>query len=124
MNINVDIETLSSDLSKQIYVSQVVPEGQKFSRGDLVRIAKDLGPHMTHFKSDCLAIVCYSDRDSDDDSDADPGEPPSYSLYLENGRESSWYEEHQLTLIEPSRLDLLAKWKRNNRNTRTKKWKQ
>lgn len=33
---------------------------QKFHKGDHVRVAKDLGPRMSHFKNDCDAIVISS----------------------------------------------------------------
>ena len=37
---------------------------QKFKKGDYVRVTKNLGPMMSHFKSDCNAIVMgsYNDR--------------------------------------------------------------
>jgi len=70
---------------------------QKFHKGDLVRIAKDLGSMMSHFESDCDAIVKH-------------GSGKNYCLYLKGMGEHSWYEEWQLTLIESDRLDLLKTW--------------
>lgn len=71
---------------------------QKFKKGDLVRVAKDLKPTMGHFTADCDAIVIeHSDGD--------------YGLFLKDKGECWWYEEEQLTLIEKGRSDLLKKWK-------------
>lgn len=38
-------------------------EKSEFIMGDYVRVAKDLGPTMSHFTSDCDAIVLYSYAD-------------------------------------------------------------
>jgi hypothetical protein len=71
---------------------------QKFRRGDLVHIAKDLGKCMSHFTADVDAIVIgsYADqfgRCSDRDYQ-------SYTLMLlPSGGKTSWYEEHQLDFI-------------------------
>lgn len=81
---------------------------QKFVKGDLVRVAKDLGPYMRHFRSDCNAIVVGSYADQfggGDDHHLD------YTLFLEGGGECSWYHEHQLTLVEKGRTDLLERWR-------------
>jgi ribosomal protein S24E len=78
---------------------------QKFKKGDWVQIAKDLGRSMTHFTADCEAIVVGSYKDQYGGSDT-----KSYTLYLKNQGKSSWYEEHQLTLIESGRLDKLKEW--------------
>lgn len=81
---------------------------QKFHHGDLVRIAKDLGQSMRYFESDRDAIVVgsYSDQYGGDDT-------KSYTLHLEGRGPVSWYSEHQLTLIEENRRDLLIKWRRD-----------
>ena len=78
---------------------------QKFKKGDLVRIAKDLGPSMSHFQSDCDAIIIgsYADKYRGDNTD-------SYTLHLKGRGQVSWYEEHQLTLIKPNCIDLLRQW--------------
>ena len=79
---------------------------QKYNHGDLVHIVKDLGSYKTHFQSDKDAIIIasyaqqfggYDDR--------------SYTIYIENYGETSWYEEDQLILIEKNRCDILEKWK-------------
>jgi hypothetical protein len=82
---------------------------QKFFKGDLVQVADDLGASMRHFAKGCKAIVIgtYAEICSDD-NDVD-----NYKLYILPNRGScAWYHEHQLTLIEPNRYDLLPK---NNR---------
>jgi len=80
---------------------------QKFFLGDRVRIAKDLGASMSHFESDCEAIVMYSYAEQYDGSAKNVDK---FSLYiLPNRGETSWYYADQLTLIEPDRLDLLPK---------------
>ena len=79
---------------------------QKFKNGDLIRIAKDLGSSMSHFTSDCDAIVIgsYADKFGGDNT-------TSYTLHVKGHGEASWYYEHQLTLIDLNRLDLLKQWK-------------
>ena len=78
---------------------------QKFFKGDLVQVG-EMPVYMSHFTGNCQAIVigsyteqCSKSKDSD----------KQYTLHLLNGHETSWYEENQLTLIEPDRLDLLPK---------------
>lgn len=82
---------------------------QKLHQGDLVRVAKDLGPSMSHFEADCNAIVVgsYADQyggDSDHSRD-------SYTIYIEDHGQVSWYYGSQLTLVEKNRSDLLEKWR-------------
>lgn len=83
----------------------VDPHPEKFVMGDLVHIAKDLGPSMSHFTSDCMAIVIgsYGDQYGGDDHDI-------YSLFLEGKGDTSWYHAHQLTLLERNRGDLRQEW--------------
>ena len=87
---------------------------QKFFMGDHVKIAKDLGISMSHFENDCEAIVIGSCKDivcgSTDEL--------SYSLYIKDFGECSWYEENQLTLIEENRLDILKSWKKHRKNAK------
>lgn len=78
---------------------------QKFHHGDLVHVAKDLGPSMSHFTADVDAIVIGSYRDQyggDDTND--------YTLHLKGSGLCSWYHECQLELIERGRSDLLETW--------------
>lgn len=82
---------------------------QKFKKGDLVRVAKNLGPFMSHFTSDCDAIVLGSYKDQYGGSDLE--DTIDYTIYTKKDGESSWYEENQLTLIEHNRIDLLKLWK-------------
>ena len=80
---------------------------QKFQKGDLVQIAKDLGQNMSHFTSDCRAIVGYSYADKFGGDNTD-----SYNLNFEGGGSSSWYYESQLTLIKKDQLSLLSQWEK------------
>ena len=80
-------------------------EGQKFRKGDLVRIAKDLGASMSRFPSDCEAIVLGSYADQFGGNDTQ-----SYTLFLKGRNEVSWYYESQLTWLEEGRMDLLEQW--------------
>jgi hypothetical protein len=86
---------------------------QKFQRGDYVRVAKDLGLSMSHFRADCDAIVIGSYRDQYGGSNN-----KSYTLYFEDSGQCSWYDEEQLSLIEAGRADLLEQWQteREKRN--------
>lgn len=73
---------------------------KKFKRGDVVRIAKDLGPSMSHFESDQEAIITESDY----------CEGWEYGLITKIGSESCWYEEWQLTFIRYSKRGEAEKW--------------
>jgi len=68
---------------------------QKFQIGDKVKVAKDLGPMMSHFKSDFIGTVEYTYGQMFGGDNFD-----SYSLIDENGNSVAWYEEHQLTLVK------------------------
>lgn len=65
---------------------------QKFPKGTLVRIAKDLGPSMSHFPCDQWAIVngTYNELCSFSDRGHE-----SYSLEI-IADTVSWYDENQL----------------------------
>ena len=78
---------------------------QKFNKGDHVQIAKDLGQNMSHFTSDCEAIVMYTYNEKYGGGNID-----SYCLHIKGSGKVSWYHEHQLELIEENRLDLLEQW--------------
>ena len=84
---------------------------QKFNKGDRIMIAKFLGSYMSHFANDCEAIVeyTYSEKFGGDNID-------SYSLHIKGKGSSAWYEEHQLTLIEKDRPDLLALWEKQEQD--------
>ena len=71
------------------------PPGQKFAIGDRVRIAEDLGPMMRHFSgSGQKATVEYTY------GQAYGGDVfNEYSLKIDGRGSSSWYGEHQLTLL-------------------------
>jgi len=78
---------------------------QKYKKGDHVQVAKDLGQCMSHFQSDCEAIVIDSYADQYGGSNTD-----SYTIHIKGSGRVSWYEEHQLKIIQPDRLDLLDSW--------------
>jgi hypothetical protein len=77
---------------------------QKFERGDVVRIAVDLGPSMSHFRADTEAIVLNVSGARQVTSyplDGHPSETEAQYgvMFLDTGAESSWYKESQLTYI-------------------------
>lgn len=78
---------------------------QKYQKGDHVKVAKELGDSMSHFQSDCEAIVIGSYSDKYGGSNTS-----SYTIRIKGGGEVSWYYENQLELIEAGRLDLLEQW--------------
>ncbi len=85
-------------------------KGQKYQKGDHVQVAKDLGQCMGHFTNDCEAIIVgsYADQFSGEDA-------TSYTIHIKGEGETSWYEEHQLTLIEANRIDLLEQWEKEEK---------
>lgn len=78
---------------------------QKFHKGDLVRVADDLGSCMSHFPSSVDAIVIGSYCDQYGGSDSG-----QYTIYIKGRGQISWYYEGQLSLIEERRNDLLDQW--------------
>lgn len=92
---------------------------QKFQKGDLVQVAKDLGQSMSHFTADCRAIVIGSYADQY--PQYSKTNTKDYTLFLEGEGECSWYGENQLTLIESGRLDLLEEWEQEQEDENTKK---
>lgn len=82
---------------------------QKYNKGDLVRIADDLGGGMSHFESGCDAIVMGSYQDQYGGGPSKEGHT-QYTLLFRNGGKVSWYYELQLTLIEKDRNDLASQW--------------
>lgn len=84
---------------------------QKFKRGNLVHIAKDLGSMMSHFDNDKDAIIVGSYADQYGGSNTE-----SYTvMFVETGGECSWYEEHQLTLIDEGGEHLFEEAKKNRK---------
>ncbi len=75
---------------------------QKFQTGDVVFIAKDLGPSMVHFESGQEATVVSSYYDQYGGDPVDDGK--DYTLKLADGSHVSWYLEHQLTLVGNSKF--------------------
>jgi hypothetical protein len=80
---------------------------QKFKKGDLVRVAKSLGECMSHFTADCDAIVIGSYKDQYGGTNT-----KSYTIHIKGYGQTSWYYEHQLSLIEANRIDILEQWEK------------
>jgi len=78
---------------------------QKFNKGDKVKVADDLGPHMSHFQGGMEAIVIGSYKDKYGGSDIH-----SYTIHIQGRGEISWYHEHQMELIEKSCYEELNEW--------------
>lgn len=79
---------------------------QKFFKGDLVQIG-EMPKYMAHFQGNCEAIVSYTYAEK---YGGGARNERQYSVYiLPNRGEVAWYDEEQLTLIEPDRFDLLPK---------------
>lgn len=92
---------------------------QKYFAGDLVYVAKDLGLSMNHFEKDQQAIVLHTYSEKYGQSAQNDKE---YCLYLLKSKtEVSWYEEHQLSFIEPDRFNLLPEKHIARRNHEAKK---
>lgn len=89
---------------------------QKFQKGDLVHVAKDLGPSMSHFTADVDAIVIGSYNDQ-----YGGGDTSVYTLHLKGRGQVSWYYDSQLELLEHNRGDLLATWEAEQEAERTQK---
>lgn len=82
---------------------------QKFKRGNLVHIAKDLGPAMSHFENDKNAIILYSYADKYQGDNT-----KSYAVMCpERGNTTAWYHEHQLTLIDEGGEHLIKEANKN-----------
>jgi hypothetical protein len=88
---------------------------QKYHKGDLVHVVKDLGACMSHFTSDCDAIVMYTYKEQ---YGGDSQQEKSYCIHIKGKGETSWYEEHQLELIERNRLELLQQWENEEEKER------
>ena len=68
---------------------------QKYPRGCRVRIAKNLGPSMSHFEAGRDATVLYTYA-----SKYGYGDFKAYGLDVDGIGEVAWYKEKQLTRIE------------------------
>lgn len=79
---------------------------QKFFKGDLVYINK-LPKHSSHFRQECNAIVIASYAEQFNHSPQATNEFTLYVLSDLYPSECSWYNEENLTLIQPDRFDLL-----------------
>lgn len=82
-------------------------ENPKFKRGNLVRIADDLGLSMAHFEKGCDAIINKVNRTHSDYIDENNNRSTEYRydyevMFPDTGNTSAWYDENQLTLIDES----------------------
>ena len=84
-------------------------EDQKFFEGDLVRVAKDLGPTMFHFPCDQEAVVLYSYADAyPSGANVNKDDTKKFNVFLLKDKTSSaWYREDQLELIRTEAYDRL-----------------
>lgn len=83
------------DASMERVRSKPYPPNQKFPPGTRVKIADDLGSHMRHFPKGRLAtVICTYAHAFGGDNVQD------YCLDVDGYGRSSWYYEHQLTLVE------------------------
>ena len=74
--------------------TKTLQPNQKFQIGDKVKVAKDLGGSMSHFKNDYVGTVDYTYSQMFGGTDFS-----KYSITDENGRSSAWYHELQLEKI-------------------------
>lgn len=88
-----------------MYYDQSEKRPQKFQSGDLIRIAKDLGSSMSHFKADCDAIVIATYAQQFGGNNVD-----SYTLLFEDEGRVSWYHEAQLTFIKHVGQEGIKAW--------------
>lgn len=87
-------------------------KNQKFKRGNLVHIAKDLPHYQSHFESDVDVIIEYSYADMYGGSDT-----TSYSvIFPDDGHSVAWYKEDQLTLIDEGGEYLIEQAAENKKN--------
>lgn len=78
---------------------------QRLQKGDLVRVADNLGPMMRFHESgvDALVVASYAEQFGGNDTE-------TYTLFIKNRGRVSWYYGHQLTLVERGRIDMLELW--------------
>ena len=70
------------------------PAGQKFAPGARVKIADNLGPHMSHFPAGKLATVQYTYAHAYESTDTRSLQ--QYSLDIDGIGGVAWYDECQL----------------------------
>lgn len=79
---------------------------QKFFKGDLVQVGK-MQVYMSHFADNCKAIVLYTHAEQYGGTGRQEKQYALYILKRGDTGFNAWYDEDQLTLIEPDRFDLL-----------------
>jgi len=72
------------------------PAGQKFAPGERVKIAEDLGRHMSHFPAGKMATVRYTYAHAY--GTTDERSLTQYCLDIDGTGEISWYDECQLSV--------------------------
>jgi hypothetical protein len=82
---------------------------QKFVHGDLVTIARDLGPKMRHFPAGKRAVVVGSCADLHGNY-SKARDTRCYQLCVEGHGRTAWYDECQISLVEHGRRDLILEW--------------
>ena len=78
---------------------------QKYRKGDLVHIISKMPSSKSHFDCDKDAIIIGSYADQFGGNDI-----KSYTIFIEDRGETSWYDEDELIFKEKNRLDLLETW--------------
>jgi len=90
----------------------------KFKINDLVHINKTLPEYMSHFDCDQDAIIIeYSHNKCQAGNDWEH----SYSLFIKDVGEVSWYHDSNLTLIKNDQSELLHKWQNERDEDRKQK---
>jgi hypothetical protein len=82
---------------------QATASGQKFPRGTLVHVQKEMPESMSHFESDFDAIVEYSYAQKFGGGEAGQSGHVYSLIQLENGvpvNSIAWYDEDLLTLVD------------------------
>ena len=85
---------------------------QKFKRGDIVKVADDLGMTMRHFRGageEAMVVASYADQYQGGRYHKDDN--IEYTLKFKKHGEISWYHEHQLTLLKSGPKDIVASYK-------------
>jgi hypothetical protein len=82
---------------------------QDLHRGDHVRIVKQLPSSMSHFQADKEAIVVGSYADQYG-ARGDEHCESTFTIWIKDHGQVSWYDRQHLELIERGREDLLKEW--------------
>lgn len=98
---------------------------QLFNRGDLVHIAKDLGPHKPSHTAGVDAIVLGSYGNLCRGKIlGDVGDDVIYSVFIEGKGSESWFHQSELTLIKKGCGRKLISWAKKLEKINKKKDEQ